>query len=160
DFTKPSGFDELLNSLKNLSFDDIVAVLRIVVGMLQQLDGTSSGTPLADVFNFKLPVIDRSVGDLVNLSGDFLNFVDDLASNSAGSSQNVEAKRRALLGRPPLVDPDYSILSFDTTNKILYFNLGFDFATQTTRPFNLDLADANLGVFSQLVGLSASGNLN
>src|SRR5262249_19927230 len=123
DFTKPSGFDELLNSLKNLSFDDIVAVLRIVVGMLQQLDGTSSGTPLADVFNFKLPVIDRSVGDLVNLSGDFLNFVDDLASNPAGSLQKVEAKLRDLLGLPPLVDPDDSILSFDTTNKILYFNL-------------------------------------
>ncbi|HSB85601.1 MAG TPA: hypothetical protein VLD86_04800, partial [Ilumatobacteraceae bacterium] len=159
DFQPPSGFEDLLNSLKNLSFDDILAVLRLIIQMLQTLDGSSSGTPLASVFGFKIPVIDRSVSDLVHLSGDFIDFVDDLAANPAGSLQTLETKLRSLLGLPPIDVSHPAILSLDTTEKILFFDLDFASSTQTTRPFDLDLESLGLGIFSQLVGLSASGTL-
>jgi Ca2+-binding RTX toxin-like protein len=155
DFTKPAGLDELFDSLKNLSFDDIIAVLQLVVGMLQNLDGSSDGSPLADVFDFNIPVIDRSIGDLVNLSGDFLKFVQDLTANPAGSLQSLETRLHSLLGLP--AGP--SILSLDTGTKTLYFDFGFSSSKSTIRPFNLDLDSLGLGIFSQLVGLSASGNL-
>jgi outer membrane protein OmpA-like peptidoglycan-associated protein/Ca2+-binding RTX toxin-like protein len=109
DFTALTGLDELLDSLKNLSFDDIIAVLRLLVDMLQSLDGSDDGSPLAGVFGLELPVIDRSIGDLVDLSGDFLDFVDELAANPTGSLQLLETKLRSLLGLP--AGP--SILSFD-----------------------------------------------
>jgi len=159
DFNKPAGLEDLLDSLKDLSFDDILAVLQMVVGMLQNLDGSSDGSPLADVFDFKIPVIDRSIGDLVDLSGDFLDFVQNLVADPSGSLQALELQLRSLLGLPPIVVPSDSILSFDTTDKILGFDFGFSSSANLVRPFNLDLADANLGIFSQLVGLSASGNL-
>jgi hypothetical protein len=149
----------LLDSLKDLSFDDILAVLQLIVDMLQNLDGSSDGSPLADVFDFEIPIIDRTIGDLVDLSGDFIDFVDDLVANPAGSLQSLETRLRSLLGLPPIVVPSDSILSFDTAGKILNFEFGFSSGANITRPFNLDLADANLGIFSQLVGLSASGNL-
>jgi len=158
-FNKPSGLDDLLDSLKDLSFDDILTVLKLVVDMLQGLDGSDDGSPLADVFDFKIPVIERSIGDLVDLSGDFLDFVDELVANPASSLQLLETRLRAMLGLPAISVQYPSILSFNTTAKTLYFDLGFESSTSTTRPFSLDLADANLGVFSQLVGLSASGNL-
>ncbi|MHC1764379.1 MAG: beta strand repeat-containing protein [Verrucomicrobiia bacterium] len=154
-FNKPAGLDDLLASLKSLSFDDIIAILQTIVGMLQSLDGSDDGSPLASVFDFNIPVIDRSIGDLVDLSGDFLDFVQELSANPTGSLQSLEVKLRSLLGLP--AGP--SILSLDTGSKTLYFDFGFKSSTSTSRPFNLDLADLNLGIFSQLVGLSASGNL-
>ncbi|MDT8405613.1 MAG: hypothetical protein RQ738_13680, partial [Sulfuriflexus sp.] len=133
-----------------MSFDDIIAILRQVVGVLQNLEGT------AEVFDFKIPVIDRSIGDLVDLSGDFLKFVQDLSADPAGSLQALEVRLRTLLGLPA---SGPAILSIDTAEGTLYFDFGFASEVTTTRPFNLDLADLNLGIFSQLVGLSASGNL-
>jgi hypothetical protein len=154
------GLQELLESLKNLSFDDILAVLRMVVDMLRSLDGKDDGSPLAEVLGFKLPVIERSVSDLVNLSGEFLAFVDSLAANPGGSLQALETRLRTLLGLPELPSIEFpEILAFDLDLGTLYFNFDFSASANTVRPFNLDLADAGLGVFSQLVGLSASGNL-
>ena len=231
--------------------------------MLQQLDGSDDGSPLADVFDFKLPVIDRSIGDLVDLSGDFLDFVDELAANPAGALQPLEAKLRALLNLPQVGDPlglgfgapvslnspfsfptaaaangrlatdlsfkifqglnkvlvvlpasdtaananstqlktqlqaaidtalaklglaagtitvggagntiqltssvtgltlnPFSVLSLDFDSKTLFFDLGFSSSVQLTRPFNLDLADANLGHLQPDRGLERqSGNL-
>jgi len=151
--------EAILNSLKDLSFDDIVAIFKLVVNMLEDAE------VLGGVFDFTLPVIDRSVGDLVDLSGDFLDFVNDLSQNPTGSLQLLEGRLRSLLGFGPIPSFDEpQILSFGDgggliPNKILYFDFGFSSTESTTRPFNLDLADANLGVFSQLVGLSATGNL-
>ncbi|MDT8288069.1 MAG: hypothetical protein RQ748_13255, partial [Elusimicrobiales bacterium] len=45
------AWQDVLASLQNLSFDDIIAILRQVVGVLQNLEGT------AEVFDFKIPVI-------------------------------------------------------------------------------------------------------
>lgn len=149
DFNQPEGLEDLLNSLKDLSFDNIIAILQTIVGMLKNLEGSS-------VFDFTIPVIDRSIGDLVNLSGDFLDFVQDLSANPTGTLQTLEVRLKSLLGLPT---SGPSILSLDTGTKTLYFDFGFSSSTTTTRPFNLDLDSLNLGIFSQLVGLSASGNL-
>ena len=60
----------------------------------------------------------------------------------------------------PELQPRVHLLSFDPTSGVLDFDLGFRKGVELARPFNLDLADAGLpSVFTDLVGLSASGNL-
>ena len=39
DFNRPSGWEELIASLSELSFDNILTVLKLVVDFLQGLDG-------------------------------------------------------------------------------------------------------------------------
>jgi hypothetical protein len=146
-----SGLQATLDELKHLSFDDIIGVLRQVVNMLQGLG--SSGGPLSDVLGFKIPIIDRSVDDLLNMASDFTNFVNQLASDPSGSLQVIETKLDGLLGLPSATH----ILSF--SSGVLYFNFDFDQSLHTTRPFDLNLGDLIGPPFSSLVGLDSSGNL-
>ena len=60
---------------------DIIGVLRLVVDFLKGLDGSGGGGPLASVLGFKIPVIDRSVSDLIHIASDFSDFVDDLVAD-------------------------------------------------------------------------------
>ena len=148
-----SGLQATLDALKNLSFDDIIGVLRLVVNFLKGLDGSGGGGPLAEVLGFKIPVIDRSVSDLIHIASDFSDFVDQLVADPSGSLQKVEAKLHDLLGIPG----GTHILSF--LNGVLSFNFDFGASTHSTRPFNLSLGDLLPAPFSSLVGLDTSGSL-
>ena len=154
-YTKPDGLEALLDSLKNLSFDDVLEILRVVVDMLQRLEGVKEGSPAADFFAIQLPVIERSIGDLVNLSDEFIDFIDALAENPSGSLQALEAGLRELLGLP--AGPP--VLSLDTDRKILFFDIDLDASASTTLPFSLELDDIQPEVLNRIVGLGASGNL-
>ena len=134
----------------------------MIVQMLQSLDGSSDGSPLAAVFDFKLPVIDRSVSDLVDLSGDFLDFVEELIANPAGSLQKLETRLRTLLGLPAPDELDPSTLHpavrYHREDPLLQLRVLVvhpDHAPVQPRPGRRRSRRSSV----ELVGLSASGNL-
>lgn len=150
-------FDAVLDRFRDLSVADIVEGLRLLVNFLRGLDGSGpAGNAVAGALAFELPLIDRSIADLVDIAGDFAEKLEAIEADPAGSIQRLEALLRAELGIPDALPP---VLSFNPGTGVLGFNFSFAKAVNLTRPFNLDLADAVPDAISNLVSLSASGNL-
>jgi hypothetical protein len=105
DFNRPSGWEELIASLSDLSFDDILMVLRLVVDFLQGLDGSDGGGIAASIFSYKIPLVDRSLSDIIDIGGDFLDFIDELIADPQGSLQKLEVQFRDLLDLVQIGDP-------------------------------------------------------
>ncbi|HXV76086.1 MAG TPA: calcium-binding protein, partial [Candidatus Polarisedimenticolaceae bacterium] len=101
DFAGPD-FDDILSQFRDFSFDDILAALQLVVDFLQ---GMKDGGVAGEVFNFQIPLINRSVGDLIDAGDEFLSFVEELSNNPAGSLQELEKFFRDQLDLPQLADP-------------------------------------------------------
>ncbi|MGH7342300.1 MAG: hypothetical protein ACREKH_17575, partial [Candidatus Rokuibacteriota bacterium] len=97
DFTGPD-FDGLLSRFKDLSFRDIIAGLEKAVEFLQSLDGSDGNPAKVPELNANLPLINRSVSDLLDPAKDFLEFVDGIAANPAGSVQQLNVLLADALG--------------------------------------------------------------
>ncbi|MEX2149864.1 MAG: LEPR-XLL domain-containing protein [Steroidobacteraceae bacterium] len=155
-----SDFDAVLDRFRDLSFEDIVEGLRLLVDFLRGLDGSgSAGSAVAGALDFELPLIDRSIADLVDIAGDFAEKLEAIEADPAGSIQRLEALLRAELGIPDGLPP---VLSFNPGTGVLGFNFNFAKSVSLTRPFNLDIGSvlpAELSFLSDVVSLSASGNL-
>ncbi|HSC96389.1 MAG TPA: LEPR-XLL domain-containing protein, partial [Burkholderiales bacterium] len=96
-FTGPD-FDGLLAQFKDLSFRDIIAGLEKAVEFLQTLDGSDGSPAKVPELNTTLPLINRSVSDLLDPAKDFLEFVDGVAANPAGSVQQLNVILADALG--------------------------------------------------------------
>jgi hypothetical protein len=162
DFIAPTGWDDLLDSLRNMSFDNILEVLQLVVNFLRGLDGSDGNGAAAGILGFKIPLIDRSLSELIDIGGEFLDFIDELTANPQGMLQKLETQIKNVLGLPS----GTPILAFELDSGtslptgVLTFNFDFQRSTSLTRPFNLDLANAGLPSWmTNIVGLSATGNL-
>ncbi|MGH9259202.1 MAG: hypothetical protein ACRD08_04770, partial [Acidimicrobiales bacterium] len=157
DFTGPD-VSAILDRFQDLSFADIIAGLEFIVDFLQTLDGSGGvGDAVAGALDFKLPLIDRSIADLVDIAGEFAERLEAIEADPAGSIQALEDLIRDQLGIPDALPP---VLSFDPLTGVLGIDFSLGTSVDLARPFNLDLADAGLpDVFSSLVGVSASGNL-
>lgn len=151
-------FASVFSKFDDLSFDDILAGLRLVVDFLRDLDGSKDGSAIAGALDFKLPLIDRSVADLIDLAGEFSDRLDAAEEAGASSIQALEQVIRNQFGIPSSVP---NILSFDSATGDVVFNFQFLRSINLSRPFNLDLAGvAGLPSWAtSLVGASASGNL-
>jgi hypothetical protein len=97
DFNRPSGWEELIASLSDLSFDDILVVLRLIVDFLQGLDGSDGEGIAASLLSYKIPLVDRSLSDIIDIGGDFLDFIDELIADPQGSLYKLELQFRDLL---------------------------------------------------------------
>ena len=153
-------FDAILERFRDLSFADIVEGLRLLVDFLRGLDGSGpAGSAVAGALDFELPLIDRSIADLVDIAGDFAKKLEAIEADPAGSIQRLEALLRAELGIPDALPP---VLSFNPGTGVLGFNFSFAKAVNLTRPFNVDIGNflpENLSFLSDVVSLSAAGNL-
>lgn len=160
-FTGPD-FDAIISEFQDLSFQDIIDGLSFFVQFLQSLDGTgSAGSAIADALDYELPLINRSVADLVQIADELADRLDALA---ADPSSSVQALNDLLVDIFDLPAAASNILSFNPTTSVLGINLGFDAASSLTRPFALNLADvlASAGApdfLTDLVSLEAGGNL-
>ncbi len=150
--------DAVLDKFRNLDFSDIIAGLRFVVDYLRSLDGSGgAGGAVAEALDFKLPLLDRSIADLVDVAGTFADKLNTIVNNPSGSIQELNHYIDGLLGLPLSTN----VLSFDAGDEVLTIDYDILKSVHLTRPFNLDLADAGLpAVFTNLVSLSASGNLD
>jgi len=105
-FTGPD-FEGLLSKFKNLSFRDIIAGLRKAVEFLQSLDGSDGNPAKVPELNANLPLINRSVSDLLDPAEDFLAFVDRIAADPAASVQKLNVVLADALGfAAPLASVD------------------------------------------------------
>ena len=103
------------------------------------MQGTGgAGGAIASVLDTKLPLIDRSVSELVDLAAALGNRIDAIMANPSGSIQALESQIRAALGMstgPP-------ITSFDVSTGTVYFNFSYGKSVSISRPFSLSLAGA------------------
>jgi RTX calcium-binding nonapeptide repeat (4 copies) len=156
-FTKPDFVDEF----QHLDFTSIIKGLQFVVNFLDNIPAA------ADVLNTKLPVINKSLGDLVNIAANLTDLLNQLTSNPASSVQTLETLLESKLGTPSL-GHYVSFDGSDSANPALRFDIGLSKTIQEALPFNVDLSNVLLQIglpqtlidlIGNLVGLSGSGNL-
>lgn len=158
-------WDNIISSFQDMSFDDIIGALQQLLQVLRNIDGSGGGGAIADVLDFKLPLVDRSLTEIVDFAGGWADRIEALIANPAGSLQELEDVLRDIFDVPDWA-PDilsfnpYDVLHPDTTG-ILDFDFDLGVETELNRPFTLDLAGAGLPSYlTNLVGVSASGNLD
>ena len=105
-----TDIDDVLEQIQNIDFGDFFTVLNLVVDFLRGLQGSAGADNpfqnVADsVLTFEIPVLNRSIGDLIDIGGEFLDFAEQLINNPAGSLQLLEGQLRALFGLPDFGDP-------------------------------------------------------
>ncbi len=96
DFQGPD-FDSLLQRFQNLDFAQILQAIRFVLDYIRSIDAPGEG--LAQVLDAKLPLIDRSISDLVDLVGELADKIDQIAQNPAGAIQQLSNVLAAALGK-------------------------------------------------------------
>jgi hypothetical protein len=118
EFTGPD-FDRLLSRFQNLGFRDIIAGLEQAVAFLQTLDGSDGSDPTIPALTIELPLIERSISDLLDPAADFLDFVDEIAADPAGSVQQLNVVLADLLG---VAVPTIAVDASDTRVQELQLN--------------------------------------
>src|SRR5204863_6291326 len=104
-----------------------------------------------------LPLVDRSLSELIDLGSEFATKFDAMAQNPAGTLQALETLIRQTFG----ITSGPPILSWVPASHTVNIDFSFAKNIQIARPFNLDLASAGLPAFlTNLVGVSASGNVD
>ncbi|MBW3592052.1 MAG: hypothetical protein KY393_09465, partial [Actinobacteria bacterium] len=63
-----TDFGAILARFQNLSFEDILAGLRVLIDYLRSLNGSDGGSALAGVLNTKIPLIDRSLSEMLDVA--------------------------------------------------------------------------------------------
>src|SRR5207244_10733805 len=85
-------FDQFKNGF---TFDNVLKALQFVINLLNSLTADSGsggvGGVVHDVLNDKLPLINKSVTDLVNMATTFTNLLNQLTANPASSIQTLES---------------------------------------------------------------------
>src|SRR5262249_31259650 len=143
-------------------FSDVIHGLRSLIDFIHGMDGTSGiGSAASAALEYKLPLLNRSVSDLVNLADDLAARLDAIEADPAGSVQELETLLRQQFHIPSSVP---TILSFDPETGVLDIDLDFVKSIELARPFHLDLADAglppSLSFLTDVVGVNASGYLD
>ena len=153
-----TDFDGLLSKFQDLSFADVIDGLRLVVDVLQGMEESSA--PGTAALKFDLPLIDRSISDLVDTTDDLLTVIETIEADPTGSVQELNDVIVATLG----LSAGTTVLSLDTgdaSGPILNLDFLFETGAEISSPLVLDLAAANLPSFlTDLVGVSAAGNLS
>lgn len=145
-----------LDNFSDLSFDDLLGSLNQLLNFLQDFE-------TSDIMGYELPVINRSVNDLVDYADDLQAAINSIKDNPASTLQDIEAKINQAFGAGP--SDDFVTLNLITgTPNILKFTLnldtGFNESVNVEIPslLQLDLSDLGLPVDAD-VGLSGSANL-
>ena len=86
----------ILDQFKNLDFSTIIAGLQAVVGFLQSLANSSSA--VNTVLTTKLPLVNKSINDLLNAAQDISNKINAILADPAGAVQQLNNIIAAALG--------------------------------------------------------------
>ncbi len=138
--TLNQDFEDALDGLADLSFTDIILILGQFRGMLDDLEGTG-------LLGDKLPLVNRSISELIDISDALGVVIDALGDDPAATLETVEQ----LVG-------DAIDLSF--VQHVLTIDLAVSEETSANLPFNLDLnlLDPDVGLGS-LKGEEENGSL-
>ena len=164
---------------RDLDFEDVLQAFSAAEDYLRELEGELAGRPAAaEVLNTELPLIDRSIADLLDMPDRLASFAEEVVSNPvlvvqelAGliqqHLQGIEVVAEALGIDPSDVEVELGVDDTPGAPALkLTLYLGAKF--EDSLPLSLDLA--NLGgllpsnpfpaSFSSLVGMSSSGRLD
>ncbi|RMG83279.1 MAG: hypothetical protein D6712_13235, partial [Chloroflexi bacterium] len=159
DITINGSLKDLVDGFRDLDYNTILDGILMVADYLDNL-----GSPIADLLEAEIPIIDLSINDLLGYADKFHEFVNQVRSDPAGSLQLLEAKLEEALGLPVgsnLVNFAFDLgcdLGNDTPadtsddcdlvggpitagNIVLRLDLNFDLTLSESYPFNLDLQD-------------------
>jgi len=143
------------------TFDNVMNGLQNVVGFLDGVVANAGTDIVTEALNNKLPLINKSIAQLVDMAASFSSLLQQLANNPATSLQALETLLENALGLPA----GSNLLSYDpnaTSGDALKFNFPLATKFNQSLPFNLDLSDPTLGLpafLSNLVGVSPTGDL-
>ena len=83
-------FAAIVDKFSHLDFATIIRALRFIIDFLRTIDGPQ-GNGIAKVFDTKLPLIDRSLSELIDIAGKVAEKLDEIASNPVGAVQDFPA---------------------------------------------------------------------
>ena len=129
------GLDSL-RDFEQLSFADVVKLLRGLVDYLRSLEGFS-------FLNAKIPVLNMSASDLVHQADKLAQKIDEFEKNPAGTVQEVEEFLEDALGIPDTPgDPnsDSPLVELSLNAKVLRLDVSFETGVNLDLPMNFDLA--------------------
>lgn len=144
-----SGLGVLLN-FGNLDFDTILQVLQHVYDYLVSV---SSSSALAK----ELPLINMSVGEVLDFVREFGRIIDELENNPAATLQLLDQKLEEALANA-LGQPVDDLVTLQLLDGGQDFRISLNFTCQEadTLPLNLDFEALGLGEIAELPGV---GNL-
>src|ERR1051325_10333004 len=98
DFTGPD-FQRIIDRFSNLDLGSIIQALRAIVNFLRTIDGPE-GNGIAKVLDTKLPLVDRSISEILDIAQKFADKIEEIANDPAGSVQELNNIIAAALGEP------------------------------------------------------------
>jgi len=169
---------EAFERLRNIGFDDVIAALDGVADYLRELAGTGPRAAVAEVLETDLPLIDRSIADLLDVADQVAGLARDLAQSPVETVQSLGERIEDYLPGLDVVREQLGLgpedlgvdLAVDTSSGTPALKLGLyvGAAFEDSLPFNLDLQDLAAlaggspfpAAFTKLVGLNSSGELS
>src|SRR5205807_8145241 len=145
----PNADMNRLLAFKDLSFSQIVAAFGQVVNYLTKLEQFS-------LLNDKLPLLNKSVSDLLDYANKFAAQLQAFESNPTDSVQDINLALKSALGLPP----NSPLVNLSLDGDALKIQLALTTSFQDQLQLNLNLGNIpGLSGVSNLIGAGASGNL-
>ena len=94
-FSGPN-FDQILDKFRNLDFGTIITGLQAIVSYLQSM--AQNGGVLGDILNTQLPLVGKSINDLLNVANSVANTIHTILANPAGAIQQLNNIIASALG--------------------------------------------------------------
>ncbi len=137
-----------------MGFQQFIDALQSIVTYLQSIESLG-------FLNQELPLVNRSVSDLLELADSFAQKVETFQNNPGQALQAVEELiEDAFVPEPdgaPQTDDPAIELSLD--GRAVRIDLTFSSNITRNLPFNLDLADLGLADLSNFLSVGASGEI-
>ncbi|MFN2611440.1 MAG: hypothetical protein ABR507_11310 [Actinomycetota bacterium] len=101
-FTGPD-FSALLSRFQTLDFASIVQALHIIVQFLHSLDGSDGSSALASILNQPLPLVNKSISQMLDVADELATKINDVVSNPSGAIQKLGNTLANVLGKGPAI---------------------------------------------------------
>ncbi len=82
-------FNAILDRFKHLDFATIVQALQMIVGLVRSLDGSGGSPAIASFLAKPLPLVNRSIAQLLDVASDVANKINAVLQNPAGAIQRL-----------------------------------------------------------------------
>jgi hypothetical protein len=156
DFTFPDLGDLISFDNIDFNFQTIIQALILLSDFLGQFEA----------FGFldePIPLINKSVNDLLSFAEEFGSALDEAQANPAGTLQFLEGKLKQAFGLPADSTAIGLSLVRDADGDVIKFHLGLEEAFSESLDIDLNLADLGVPDFISLAGaagLRATGSLD
>ncbi len=131
-----TGFEDF-GDFRDLTMEGVLRALRAAI---EVIDSTAN----VDLLNEQIPLIDRSVLDLIDIAEQFTAKIDALADDPAASVQALEEAIEDAFGladNPDGSDSDSPLIDLSFADDVLLFDITFDFlpVDPIALPIDLDI---------------------